>query len=102
MQSISSLLIGILGLFTPVANLLTPSSSTQATSPPFYPSPWMNPSAVGWEDAYTQAKAFVSQLTLLEKVNLTSGVGWEGEQVNITSSHNLSSLYISVCVVHSS
>jgi beta-glucosidase len=33
-----------------------------------------------WADAYAQAKDFVSQLTLLEKVNLTTGVGWEGEQ----------------------
>lgn len=51
-----------------------------ASSPPFYPSPWMNPQATGWEDAYEQAKNFVSQMTLMEKVNLTTGVGWEGEQ----------------------
>jgi len=47
-------------------------------SPPKYPSPWMR-GGNGWDDAYTKAKAFVSQLTLLEKVNLTTGVGWEGE-----------------------
>ena len=35
----------------------------------------MNPEAKGWEDAYVKAKAFVSQLTLLEKINLTTGVG---------------------------
>lgn len=46
-----------------------------ATSEPFYPSPWMDPQTQGWEDAYSKAKAFVSQLTLLEKVNLTTGVG---------------------------
>lgn len=46
-----------------------------AVSDPFYPSPWMDPQAQGWEDAYVKAKAFVSQLTLLEKVNLTTGVG---------------------------
>jgi beta-glucosidase len=46
-----------------------------AYSPPHYPSPWMNPKAQGWEDAYEKAKEFVSQLTLLEKVNLTTGVG---------------------------
>jgi hypothetical protein len=50
------------------------------TSPPFYPSPWMSPNVVGWEEAYAKAKDFVSQLTLLEKVNITTGVGWEGEQ----------------------
>lgn len=47
-----------------------------AHSPPFYPSPWMNPEAIGWEEAYVKAKDFVSQLTLLEKVNLTTGVGY--------------------------
>lgn len=49
--------------------------SELAYSPPFYPSPWMDPNAAGWEDAYVKAKAFVSQMTILEKVNLTTGVG---------------------------
>ncbi|KAI1486125.1 glycoside hydrolase family 3 protein [Biscogniauxia mediterranea] len=40
----------------------------------------MNPKAKGWEEAYAKAKDFVSQMTLLEKVNLTTGVGWQGEQ----------------------
>jgi beta-glucosidase len=44
-------------------------------SDPYYPSPWMNPHADGWADAHRMAKDFVSQLTLLEKVNLTTGVG---------------------------
>jgi beta-glucosidase len=46
-----------------------------AYSPPHYPSPWMDPNAIGWEEAYAKAKDFVSQMTLLEKVNLTTGVG---------------------------
>lgn len=46
-----------------------------AFSPPVYPSPWMDPTAPGWEEAYIKAKDFVSQLTLLEKVNITTGVG---------------------------
>jgi beta-glucosidase len=29
-----------------------------------------------WAEAYAKAKHFVSQLTLLEKVNLTTGTGW--------------------------
>ena len=48
------------------------------TSPPSYPSPWMR-GGNGWQDAYAKAQSFVSQLTLLEKVNLTTGVGWHGE-----------------------
>lgn len=46
-----------------------------ATSPPYYPSPWMNSEDPAWAGAYAQAKAFVSQLTIEEKVNLTTGVG---------------------------
>lgn len=48
-------------------------------SPPKYPSPWMR-GGNGWQDAYAKAQSFVSQLTLLEKINLTTGVGWEGEE----------------------
>lgn len=61
-----------------------PSNSTnsptlnEATSPPYYPSPWMDGSGQ-WAEAYAKAQAFVKQLTLLEKVNLTTGVGWESE-----------------------
>lgn len=39
----------------------------------------MDPEADGWQDAYAQAKEIVSQMTILEKVNLTTGVGWEGD-----------------------
>ncbi|KAK7521118.1 beta-glucosidase [Phyllosticta citriasiana] len=49
-----------------------------ATSPPYYPSPWVEETTEGWETAIRKAKEFVGQLTLLEKVNLTTGVGWEG------------------------
>lgn len=51
------------------------NSGVNAHSEPFYPSPWMSPNALGWEEAYIKAKEFVSQMTLLEKVNLTTGVG---------------------------
>ncbi|KAI1173955.1 glycoside hydrolase family 3 protein [Nemania sp. FL0916] len=40
----------------------------------------MNPSADGWQEAYVKARDFVSQLTLAEKVNLTTGIGWESGQ----------------------
>ncbi|ORY12520.1 beta-glucosidase [Clohesyomyces aquaticus] len=63
---------------TPANNATNPGGLNAVTSPPFYPSPWMDGSG-GWGDAYAKAQAFVRQLTLLEKVNLTTGVGWEGE-----------------------
>lgn len=53
----------------------TTYNKTLATSPPFYPSPWGS-GAGNWSAAYEKARAFVSQLTLLEKVNLTTGVGF--------------------------
>jgi len=49
------------------------------TSPPKYPSPW-GEGLGDWEAAYASARRFVSQLSLTEKVNLTTGVGWEGEK----------------------
>lgn len=43
------------------------NGTTLAYSEPFYPSPWMTGQGE-WSDAYAQARDFVSQLTLLEKV----------------------------------
>ncbi|KAF5582297.1 beta-glucosidase [Fusarium pseudoanthophilum] len=63
-----------------LAGVKVVTRDTLAYSPPHYPSPWMDPNAVGWEEAYAKAKSFVSQLTLMEKVNLTTGVGWQGER----------------------
>lgn len=48
---------------------------TNQTSPPWYPSPWAQ--GLGdWGAAYARAREMVSQMTLLEKVNLTTGVGF--------------------------
>ncbi|RII19993.1 hypothetical protein CUC08_Gglean001392 [Alternaria sp. MG1] len=64
---------------TPGANDTSSSPLDFADSPPFYPSPWVEDTTGDWADAITKAKAFVSQLTLLEKVNLTTGTGWQSE-----------------------
>ena len=41
-------------------------------SPPTYPSPWIE--GLGdWGPAYEKARALVAQMTLLEKVNVTTG-----------------------------
>lgn len=71
---------GTLAQLLPVTQFVISDSSQVgkrdlAASEPHYPSPWMSPTAQGWEDAYAKAKEFVSQLTLAEKVNLTTGVG---------------------------
>lgn len=57
-----------------VAGYAVPGAQSGQTSPPFYPSPWGRGQG-DWASAYQKARAFVTQLTLLEKVNLTTGVG---------------------------
>lgn len=49
-------------------------AAQKATFEPSYPSPW-GTGGPGWEEAYENAREFVSKLTLLEKVNLTTGTG---------------------------
>lgn len=72
------LLFAVVAIVLQLANASSKVQQRQtelAHSPPFYPSPWMDPEADGWADAYAQARDFVSQMTLLEKVNITTGVG---------------------------
>lgn len=44
-------------------------------SPPWYPSP-RGGTVREWVDAYHKASSLVSQMTLVEKVNITTGTGW--------------------------
>ena len=63
-------------------NAISPNPAAQANSefsPPYYPSPWGSGSG-DWASAYAKAEAFVEQLSLVEKINLTTGVGWQGER----------------------
>ncbi|KAK1239685.1 hypothetical protein MKX07_001139 [Trichoderma sp. CBMAI-0711] len=53
--------------------VITSDTHFYGQSPPVYPSPEMI-GGDGWEAAYQKAKAFVGDLTLEEKVNLTAGV----------------------------
>jgi hypothetical protein len=52
----------------------TKEKDNEAFSPPYYPSPWGDGKGE-WQEAYEKARGFVSQLTLAEKVNLTTGTG---------------------------
>ncbi|KAK4179350.1 family 3 putative glycoside hydrolase [Triangularia setosa] len=68
--------------FTPLAWV---SITTALTETPFlgFPSPWISPSPSddpAWQIAHDQAVEFVSRLTLTEKVNLTTGTGWEADR----------------------
>ncbi|PIA91721.1 putative beta-glucosidase A [Cercospora beticola] len=63
----------------PNATRVSTGAASNQTSPPEYPSPW-GEGLGDWADAYAKAQAFVSGLTLMEKVNLTTGTGWESQK----------------------
>ncbi|KAI4188689.1 MAG: hypothetical protein LQ348_003894 [Seirophora lacunosa] len=44
-------------------------------SPPWYPSP-LGGTVKSWEESYGKAAAMVRKMTLVEKVNVTTGTGW--------------------------
>ena len=44
-------------------------------SPPWYPSP-LGGTVSSWADSYAKAQKMVEKMTLMEKVNVTTGVGW--------------------------
>ncbi|PKY03073.1 beta-glucosidase-related glycosidase [Aspergillus campestris IBT 28561] len=59
---------------SPTTKHLEVRADDKAYSPPYYPAPkggWLS----DWEDAYEKAHELVSQMTLAEKVNLTTGTG---------------------------
>ncbi|KAL8716102.1 MAG: hypothetical protein Q9220_000007 [cf. Caloplaca sp. 1 TL-2023] len=51
------------------------SSPKDGQSPPWYPSP-PGGSDKSWEESYRKAAVMVGKMSLVEKVNVTSGTGW--------------------------
>ncbi|GME24132.1 putative beta-glucosidase 1 precursor protein [Neofusicoccum parvum] len=47
----------------------------EGQSPPWYPSP-LGGADARWEESYRRAALLVGNMTLVEKVNVTTGVGW--------------------------
>lgn len=67
-------LVSLLSPLTIAEFQLASEDSDAYTSPPYYPTPnggWLST----WADAYEKAHQAVSQMTLGEKVNLTTGTG---------------------------
>ncbi|KFY33499.1 hypothetical protein V494_07560 [Pseudogymnoascus sp. VKM F-4513 (FW-928)] len=46
-------------------------------SPPWYPSPLGGEIDTPWRESYAKAAKMVEKMTLLEKVNVSTGVGWQ-------------------------
>ena len=70
----------LLSLFCFLSSI-PPSVTVAATDVPVngFPSPWGSGGPGGWDAAYEKARAFVAGLALVEKVNLTTGTGWESD-----------------------
>jgi beta-glucosidase len=54
------------------------SAPQDGLSPPWYPAPKGGADAA-WEESYKKAAGLVSQMTLIEKINITTGTGWSME-----------------------
>ncbi|KAK3990968.1 family 3 putative glycoside hydrolase [Cladorrhinum sp. PSN332] len=70
----------ILGLvFSLLLCLPTSNALVDVPLDGLFPSPWLShhPGPAGDDPAYLLAADFVSQLTLAEKINLTTGTGWQ-------------------------
>lgn len=59
-----------------LASAVSLAAAQSYNSPPYYPSPkggWVG----DWTASYEKAAALVRQMTLAEKVNITTSIGWQ-------------------------
>ena len=74
-------MVGIVIVFSVLLGVLTGgfwvynNSSIDGSSPPWYPSP-RGGTLRRWEDSYAKAAKMVQEMSLAEKVNITTGTGW--------------------------
>ena len=71
----SILLGGLAGLIAMSLWVWSKAAPLDGQSPPWYPSP-KGGTLAPWEESYKKAAAMVSKMSLLEKVNITTGTGW--------------------------
>lgn len=69
------LLGGLVGLIAAAIWAWRIATPLDGQSPPWYPSP-RGGTLSPWEESYKKAAAMVSKMSLLEKVNITTGTGW--------------------------
>lgn len=75
------LLIVLLSVFGGISRSWVPkplrkSYTVDGQSPPWYPSP-LGGTMKRWEESYIKAANLVEKMSLVEKVNITTGTGWE-------------------------
>ena len=71
----SILLGGLVGLIGMAAWVWRKAAPLDGQSPPWYPSP-KGGTLAPWEESYRKAAVMVRKMSLLEKVNVTTGTGW--------------------------
>ncbi|KAI9854533.1 MAG: hypothetical protein M1824_000298 [Vezdaea acicularis] len=71
--------LGLLGVLVILlgggGTFLYKTAPKDGLSPPFYPSP-RGGTIPSWEESYRKAEEMVKKMSLVEKVNVTTGVGW--------------------------
>jgi beta-glucosidase len=65
------ILLGLANVVWDMMNVAPPDGQ----SPPWYPTP-RGGTAKDWQDSYRKAAEMVRKMTVVEKVNITTGVGW--------------------------
>ncbi|KAK9469494.1 glycosyl hydrolase family 3 N terminal domain-containing protein [Lipomyces arxii] len=68
------LLCALIGFF--LLSCLHTQAAIDGLSPPVYPSPMGGMINGEWQAAYARARELVKGLTLVEKINITTGTGW--------------------------
>lgn len=66
-------------------------------SPPWYPSP-KGGTLSTWADSYSKAQKLVAQMSLVEKVNITTGTGWAMDMCVGTTGQALDAGFPSLCL----
>ncbi|EJD05137.1 uncharacterized protein FOMMEDRAFT_79988 [Fomitiporia mediterranea MF3/22] len=73
---ILSALLAFIILFSAGGTAVYVTAPKDGLSPPWYPAP-PGGTLSSWRGAYEKATRLVSQMSLLEKVNITTGTGWQ-------------------------
>lgn len=72
---ISVVLVAVLGAAIGGGAWVYRSAPKDGLSPPWYPTP-QGGTVKDWEESYTKAREMVGKMSLVEKVNITTGTGW--------------------------
>ena len=69
------LAVGLIGILSGSGLYVYKTAPPDGQSPPWYPTP-LGGTLKSWEDSYRKAEAMVRKMSVIEKVNITTGVGW--------------------------